>query len=712
MANEHYAPTFAFTPDTVAVGEQIVFEHAAIEVAFDGLPTKAQLASGSPNHVVAGGTADAIVISAPQGAWTTYTGKDGYEFTFQVAGNNTTAVTINVDGLGAVALSRSDGAALQADDLVATGPVAVTYNESASVFYVKHSVPSYISDQAANAPAASETGIVKATGVAFEGTVVDGNAVYWDGGNNRFARAIADGSVAQELIGIADVTNAKVEMSGVLSSLTSGLVSGTAYYLSNSVAGGLTTGKTPVRAGIARTAASLFINIEAAGSENLHDAAPTTITASTTLTSTSSKVQIVNGNATDINITLPSATTLTEGYGLFSITNRSSKMVSLLNSSGVSIGAVGISKSETIHLYDDSTAAGEWGFDSGQSIVEGDDVVFNTTSTVYTSDRLDTDKVIACYLDSSNSTRPTAVIISTGSGVPASGTSVEIDVNTGSSISVVSLSATQALVIWVDSGTNQGTACVLDVSGTTITVGAQHIFEAATYAYGGLVKLSSTKAVAGFRQNSNGNTAAVALSISGSTVTSGAKVDTGSSNGSNPVNLCALSATKAVMAWGSSDSTVVIDVSGTTITMGAVYTVSTGGGVNLGIVTVDATTVLTSSAENLALLSISGTVMARISLVYLKTHNDSTLHKNPRLIALTAEKFFLRVTTNDVFTSPSGFIITIVNDAVKISPVFLLDYSSTADTESDYAPLDAGSVIQIGDDVTNMSVARIARISV
>ena len=267
MANEHYKPTFTFTPDTVAVGEQIVFEHDAIEGAFDGIPTKSQLASGSPNHVVAGGTADAIVISAPQGAWTTYVGKDGYEFAFQVAENNTAAVTIDVDGLGAVQLNRSDGAALQAEDLVASGTINAVFNESAGSFYVKHSVPSYIFDHVANAPAASETGIVKATGVGFEGTVVDGDAVYWVAGNNHFAKAIADGTDAQELVGIADVTNSKTEMSGVMSSLRSGLTSGAVYYLSDSVAGSISTTKSAMRVGVARTTAALFINIEAVARE-------------------------------------------------------------------------------------------------------------------------------------------------------------------------------------------------------------------------------------------------------------------------------------------------------------------------------------------------------------------------------------------------------------------------------------------------------------
>ena len=261
MANSYYTRTKTFTAGTKAKGSDVVSELDSVLAGFDKLPTPDQLESGSPNHVTAGGTADAITFAAPQTTWTTYTGKDGYEFTFQVVANNTDPVTINVDSVGPVALKRSDAAALQADDLVATSTVSVVYNESAGLFYVKHSVPSLVADQVAGAPAALETGIVKATGVAFEGTVSDGDAVYWDGGNNRYAKAIADGSAAQEAVGIADVTNSKAELSGVMSSLTTGLTAGTVYYLSASVAGALSTTEGVVKIGVARTTSALLINV-------------------------------------------------------------------------------------------------------------------------------------------------------------------------------------------------------------------------------------------------------------------------------------------------------------------------------------------------------------------------------------------------------------------------------------------------------------------
>jgi hypothetical protein len=72
----------------------------------------------------AGGTANALTISVG-GPPTAYA--EGQRFAFVVASNNTGAATLNVNGLGAVAITRPNGNTLQADDLVAGELVGVTY---------------------------------------------------------------------------------------------------------------------------------------------------------------------------------------------------------------------------------------------------------------------------------------------------------------------------------------------------------------------------------------------------------------------------------------------------------------------------------------------------------------------------------------------------------------------------------------------------------
>jgi len=99
---------------------------------------------------------------------------------------------------------------------------------------------------------------------AFEGSVADGEAVYWDAANSRFDEAIADGTGKQNVIGFADVTNGRVFVAGVMPGLLTGMTGNVVMYLSASVAGAITPTQPPtntVKIGVARNATDLFINI-------------------------------------------------------------------------------------------------------------------------------------------------------------------------------------------------------------------------------------------------------------------------------------------------------------------------------------------------------------------------------------------------------------------------------------------------------------------
>ena len=261
MANDYYTRVKTFTAGTKAKGGDVRSELDLIVTGLDKMPGQSRMDSGQTNYVAAAGTGDAITITNPGTAWTTYTGKDGSVFNIKILANNTGAVTLAVDGLAATQVKRSDGAAMQSGDLVAAAYIDVCYNETSGIFTAKQSVASIVSDQVAATPASSETSIIKIPSAAFEGTVSDSDVVYWDAGNTRYAKALADGTVAQNAIGIADVTNSKVEMSGVMTAIDSGLTAGTTYYLSETTAGGITTTQTKVKIGDARTTSALLINI-------------------------------------------------------------------------------------------------------------------------------------------------------------------------------------------------------------------------------------------------------------------------------------------------------------------------------------------------------------------------------------------------------------------------------------------------------------------
>jgi hypothetical protein len=82
------------------------------------------------------------------------------------------------------------------------------------------------------------------------------------------------------------------------------------------------------------------------------------------------------------------------------------------------------------------------------------------------------------------------------------------------------LDATKAIVCYTDNGnSNYGTACVLSISGTTVTAGTPIVFESADSYYFSVAMLDANKAIVCYTDNGNGSygTACV-LSISGTTV--------------------------------------------------------------------------------------------------------------------------------------------------------------------------------------------------
>ena len=83
-------------------------------------------------------------------------------------------------------------------------------------------------------------------------------------------------------------------------------------------------------------------------------------------------------------------------------------------------------------------------------------------------------------------------------------------------ISVAALDSSKAVVTYGDNGNSSyGTACVLSISGTTVTAGAPVVFEAATSDYISVTALDSSKAVVTYRDNGNSSygTACVLLNI-------------------------------------------------------------------------------------------------------------------------------------------------------------------------------------------------------
>jgi microcystin-dependent protein len=85
----------------------------------------------------------------------------------------------------------------------------------------------------------------------FEGSVADGNLVYWHEGNAQYEKAIADGTEKATFVGVADVTNGKVIAGGFLENpvVTGVPAQGDILFLSNTVAGQMTVSSSSVAVG-------------------------------------------------------------------------------------------------------------------------------------------------------------------------------------------------------------------------------------------------------------------------------------------------------------------------------------------------------------------------------------------------------------------------------------------------------------------------------
>ena len=84
--------------------------------------------------------------------------------------------------------------------------------------------------------------------VLFEATVSDGDIVYWNETYSKYYKAIANGTIAETVSGIADVTKARVIVSGLVPTILP-LGTGWKIYLSGTSAGDTTTIDTGVYVG-------------------------------------------------------------------------------------------------------------------------------------------------------------------------------------------------------------------------------------------------------------------------------------------------------------------------------------------------------------------------------------------------------------------------------------------------------------------------------
>ncbi len=323
-----------------------------------------------------------------------------------------------------------------------------------------------------------------------------------------------------------------------------------------------------------------------------------------TLTVSNGGYQIVSsGTATAITITLPDATTILNETGLkYIFQNDGDSTLTICNDSNKPIAFADSGEVIALNLEDNSTTDGTWStlVKTTRSInflkEIGDGVVFETDLTLEPHViKLSDTKLLVVYDDNGNSNYGTACILDISGSTITPGTPVVFESASVDLVRVSALSSTKAIVAYQDVGnTDYGTACILDISGSTITPGTPVVFNSAATHDIDVVALSATQAIVVYRNGgATSNGTACILDVSGSTITPGtpAEYETGNSQDNR---VAMLTSTKAMVVYTDSvaasyGEACILDVSGSTITPGTAMNFNATASTNLNLMVLSST---------------------------------------------------------------------------------------------------------------------------
>ena len=255
-------------------------------------------------------------------------------------------------------------------------------------------------------------------------------------------------------------------------------------------------------------------------------------TGSVVLTSSSGAMQLITSTALGQSVTLPDATTLSEGIPIFNIKNVGPYEMLLLDGAGNRVGVIGAGGYAICSLFDNSNAAGTWQISGIQysavfetfnlSIARNTDqpiqyLEIDTGKHLFVFVESATNRIYGVIYDETTNTSGAATLIRALPGTPGP-----------QPVGIARISATQALIVSC-AGANNSTAAeavVLSISGTTITVNSptSYTLSANAARTGSPVQIGSSFVVPYTRYGSPWQQAYRAMTVSGTTVTIGLEV--------------------------------------------------------------------------------------------------------------------------------------------------------------------------------------------
>ena len=359
-------------------------------------------------------------------------------------------------------------------------------------------------------------------------------------------------------------------------------------------------------------------------------ATETSTGSSVTLTSASKRVQAITPSAS-ISLFLPDARTLEEGGPTFVIPHAgTANTIAVRDNAGSLLSLVTTGQVVAAYLRDNSTAAGSWTFAVGSNatgLTNTQTDVFETAATTnINAVQLATDLVLLCYVDSGNSSYPTAVAVDYSSGTPTYGSPfVVASVSAADGLGVDKLTGTTALLAYSNANTS-GIAVVLTVNTSTLAVTAdtanQATFESADCAFISVAAGTATSAAIVYQDTANSNALTVAeVTIANGTEVTAAGAQTNSA-ACNQTRIRRLTDTTCFVAYNETGGTdldsLVVTLTGGTPTLGSVREIDGGGVTDFDIIRFSATQVMSvhkaGAAANARAMTISGTTITQGSL--------------------------------------------------------------------------------------------------
>ena len=245
-----------------------------------------------------------------------------------------------------------------------------------------------------------------------------------------------------------------------------------------------------------------------------------TITGSVTLTNASNGAQYVTPTGPGLYATLPDATTLSTGDGLFSFYNAGDYDYGVKNSAGTILGWVKPRSGCSISLADNSTAAGSWVPDGVSKLgitMQYNAITLANMGSSASRVAINSNRDLILF----GGTSVYGMVFDKSTGTLGSATLIRSGISSGAWVAC--LQTTNQVLVCSNDSTTGFNAVILSISSTTITVNtAATATLAGNWASFGQVVMVGTSAVVSYGRATTVS-AIRAMTISGTTVTIGAE---------------------------------------------------------------------------------------------------------------------------------------------------------------------------------------------